>query len=572
MLSQRQIRWNEFLSRFDFELIYRAGKKSGKPDILSRRSDHLFNVYRIASCCVIRVCNIEDNTIVNSILKNLKSDEFYNKVREFILEGRNGNAPFKKMDCLSLDGDGFLLFNNLIYVPYNFRSKILEIHHDSISAGHFGVLKTFELISRNFWWPKMRKDIKKFIKSCFICCKAKVPKHKPYGLLSPLSTPERPWKEISMDFIVELPKSREMTTIMVVVDRLTKMAHFIPLRCLPTASIAADSFINNIFRLHGFPDSIISDRGSQFTSEFWKRMCKLLDINHSLSTANHPQTDGQTERVNGILEQYLRCFINERQTNWVDILPFAEFSYNNTIQQSTKQSPFFSNYGFNPKFSPEIPSFDNPNNAEKRVIDIENNIKLLKENLNNAKKTYKKYADKRRLNAPNFEVGQQVWLYKGLNVRNSKKKLADQMMGPFTITKKVSPLAFELDLPSDMRCHPVFHVSLLEPYHENEFKNRSLRHRRNIHLTVDSIDKIPDKIVDMKTYKGETYYLMSWKGNDPVNQTWIKEEQVTDKQLIQQFLRRSKKGKDSEEEEFNNDYYIRHKPQHVFINIEPRKL
>jgi len=134
-----------------------------------------------------------------------------------------------------------------------------------------------------------------------------------------------------MDFIVELPKSKNMTTIMVVVDRLTKMAHFIPSRCLPTASIAADAFISNIFKLHGFPDSIISDRGSQFTSEFWNRLCNLLDITHSLSTSNHPEIDGQTERVNGILEQYLRCFINERQNNWVDLLPFAEFAYNNTL-------------------------------------------------------------------------------------------------------------------------------------------------------------------------------------------------------------------------------------------------
>jgi len=112
------------------------------------------------------------------------------------------------------------------------------------------------------------------------------------------------------------------------------MAHFIPLRCFPTASIAADSFINHIFSLHGFPDSIVSDRGMQFTSDFWNRLCELFNIKLSFSTSNHPQTDGQTERVNWILEQYLRCFINERQNNWVDLLPFAEFAYNNTLQQS----------------------------------------------------------------------------------------------------------------------------------------------------------------------------------------------------------------------------------------------
>ena len=226
-----------------------------------------------------------------------------------------------------------------------------------------------------------------------------------------MSTPNRAWSDLSMDFIVELPKSKDMTTIMVVVDRLTKMSHFIPFRCLPTASIAADAFINNV-KLHGFPDSIVSDRGSQFTSDFWNRLCDLLNINHSLSTSNHPQTDGQTERVNGVLEQYLRCFINEKQNNWVDLLPFAEFAYNNTIQQSINQSPFFANYGFNPKFNPEIPSTERPSRAEKRILDINENITFLKKNLENAKKTYKKYADMKRLPSPNFEVGKKVWLLK----------------------------------------------------------------------------------------------------------------------------------------------------------------
>jgi len=156
------------------------------------------------------------------------------------------------------------------------------LHHDSVSAGHFGINKTVELISRNFWWPKLHNDVKKFIKSCETCCKSKIPRHKPYGLLSPLSTRNRAWSDISMDFIVELPKSKDMTTIMVVVDRLTKMAHFIPFRCLPTAAIAADSFINNIFKLHGFPDSIISDRGTQFTSDFWNRLCSIQNYFYKL--------------------------------------------------------------------------------------------------------------------------------------------------------------------------------------------------------------------------------------------------------------------------------------------------
>jgi len=228
MLSQRQIRWYEFLSRFDFNLVYRAGKKSGKPDILSRRSDHLFNYSRKVSCSVIN-CRSSGDTLITSILRSLDNDEFYSKVKSSFFDKNVVVPSIKNIDKFSIDNEGFLLFNNLIYVPMNLRTRILESHHDSVTAGHFGVRKTLDLINRNFWWPNLRADVKKFIKSCETCCKAKVPRHKPYGLLSPLSTPDRPWSDISMDFIVELPKSKDMTTIMTVVDRLTKMAHFIPL-------------------------------------------------------------------------------------------------------------------------------------------------------------------------------------------------------------------------------------------------------------------------------------------------------------------------------------------------------
>ena len=192
---------------------------------------------------------------------------------------------------------------------------------------------------------KIFNDVSRFVRSFEICCKNEVPRHKPYGLPSPLSTPNKPWSELSMDFIVDPPKSKGLTCIMVVVDRLTKMTHFIPFRCLPTAAIDANAFLSNIFRLHVSPESTISDKCSQFTSAFWKRLCSHYDIEHSLSTVNHPQTDDQTERVNAILEQYLRCFINERQNNWVDLLPFAEFIYSNSIQQSINKTPFFANYG-----------------------------------------------------------------------------------------------------------------------------------------------------------------------------------------------------------------------------------
>ena len=293
-----------------------------------------------------------------------------------------------------------------------------------------------------------------------------------------------------------------------------------------------------------------------------------------MSTANHPQTDGQTERVNAILEQYLRCFINERQNNWADLLPFAEFSYNNSLQQSINQTPFFANYGFNPKAHPEIPSNEKPTAAEKRVIDINENIKLLKENLNKAKETYKKYADQTRMDPPEFEVGDNVWLLKGISTKNRKKKLSNQFLGPFKIMKKVSNLAYELDLPQKMRCHPVFHVSLLEPFHENEFPDRTKHKRKNIILTTDYRERIPVRINDMKVVNGKIFYHISWKDRDITESSWIEENQIPDQQLIQEYERRLRKGKQPKNDDKLDEtgYYVRHKYQPFTIDIPPRKF
>uniref|UniRef100_A0A803TGX1 Gypsy retrotransposon integrase-like protein 1 n=1 Tax=Anolis carolinensis TaxID=28377 RepID=A0A803TGX1_ANOCA len=211
-------------------------------------------------------------------------------------------------------------------------------------AGHFGLFKTMHLILRDFWWPKIRKDVEKYVNTCPVCQRSKIRREKPSGLLHPLPTPSRPWEIISADFITDLPPSCGFTTILVVVDLFTKLAHFIPCEGLPTAKETADLFLQHVFRLHGLPKSLVTDRGSQFTSRFWKALQKLLGIDSRLSSAHHPQTDGQTERTNATLEQYLRCYVNYQQDNWASLLPLSEFAYNNGVQASTKETPFFANY------------------------------------------------------------------------------------------------------------------------------------------------------------------------------------------------------------------------------------
>ena len=161
----------------------------------------------------------------------------------------------------------------------------------------------------------MWKTVKDYVTTCDTCSRSKIPRHRPYGLLQPLRIPETPWTSISLDFIVDLPPFKTFDSIFVVVDRLTKMAHFIPCHKTVTGEETTRLFVDNVYRLHGLPNDIISDRGTQFTSKFWQSLFKILGVEIKLSSAYHPQTDGQTERVNQVLEQYLRCTINYHQDN-----------------------------------------------------------------------------------------------------------------------------------------------------------------------------------------------------------------------------------------------------------------
>jgi transposase InsO family protein len=221
--------------------------------------------------------------------------------------------------------------------------------HDSRVAGHFGQDKTLELLTRHFFWLKMDEWVADYVRSCDICQRNKSPRHARYGLLHPLELTYTPWQSISMDFITQLPISEGNTSIWVVVDRFSKMAHFIPLGEPATAENLAKVFVREIWRLHGLPTSIIGNRDSCFTSDFWKGVLTRLGIRPRMSTSFRPQTDGQTEKVNQSVELYVRTFCNYEQDDWTDLLPFAEYAYNNSVTQGTGLSPFYTNYSYHPR-------------------------------------------------------------------------------------------------------------------------------------------------------------------------------------------------------------------------------
>ena len=257
-----------------------------------------------------------------------------------------------------MDGE-LLCYNEKWYVPAGLlRRRLLERNHDDPFAGHFGFDRTLDLIRRKYYWAGMYKDVKHYVETCAKCHRAKAVRHKPWGQLSSLPLPRAPFSDMTMDFITDLPPSMRRglvsDSILVAVDRYTKFAIYIPSRMDWSAEIMADAVFDLVYGQHGMPENWVTDRGSLFTSHFWETFCAHLSILCRYSSAFHPQTDGQTERQNQTLEQYLRTFVNYQQDDWAQWLIVAAFAYNNSVHTTTGVSPFFAAYGRHPRWEEEI--------------------------------------------------------------------------------------------------------------------------------------------------------------------------------------------------------------------------
>ena len=268
---------------------------------------------------------------------------------------------------------------------------------------------------------------------------------------------------ISADFIMKLPLAQGYDTILVVVDKFTKMGHFIPTTERTSAEGLAQLFRDNIWKLHGLPDSIISDRGPQFAVGVMKELNRILGIETKLSTAFHPQTDDQTERMNQELEQYLRMLIDHQQEQWLEWLGMAEFAYNNKVHAGTKVSPFKANSGQDPRMGFEMRKKRKHEGAEKFVERMKNVQEEVKAALQKVQEEMKRYANREREEVEEYRVGDLVLLstkdLKYQMVGRQTEKLTEHFVGPYKVKAIISSNAIELDLPTTVRIHPVVNVS-----------------------------------------------------------------------------------------------------------------
>jgi len=416
------------------------------------------------------------------------------------------------------DSRGLLRYNGLLYVPEeeSLRAELVKRHHDDILAGHFEVEKTTELIERKYYWKGISQSIKDYVSICDICQRVKTPRHRPYEEMQALPHPRGSWQKVTMDFITGLPPSKRKgvvyDSILVVVDRYTKMTRYLPTNKTITAERLADLFFEEIIYRFGTPIGIVTDRGSVFTSAYWSELCYCMKVKRRLSTAFHPQTDEQTERQNQTLEHYLRVYCNDEQDNWANLLPLAEFVYQTSSHASTRCSPFYAGYGYNPSIhydveddfrKGEVPA------AKDRVKEIDNMREALAQRWQGVVEAQAKHYNQKH-KPQHFNVGDLVVLSaKNLRQKRPSKKLSHRYIEPFRVQDIVGKQAYRLTLPDTYRIHPVFHVSLLEPYHRRA-DDSSIPELPLPELIDNDEQYEVEEILNRKKSKGDIFYKVKW--------------------------------------------------------------
>jgi hypothetical protein len=449
-----------YLSRligYDYTIQYRSGKTNVVADALSRVPEFI-----TSDLLMLTVPSF-------SFLKSLKQELSH-------------HPEFKDMmhNITTMTVPDFKIMQDLIYhkgriwLPRTctFTLVLLEEFHNTPSGGHMGVTKTFARLSANFTWTGMKEDVQRFVLTCVDCQHSKYETKKAAGLLCPLPLPHAPWEDLSLDFIVGLPPYQGYTTILVVVDRFSKGIHLGMLQPHYTAYKVALLFMDIVGKIHGMPRSLVSDRDPLFVSKFWQELFKLSGTKLRMSSAYHPQTDGQTEVTNRVLEQYLRAFVHTKPNTWGKFLMWAEWSYNTSQHSGTTKTPFEITFGKPPL---TIPQYLNGTSNIAAVDDLLGNretmLTELRRKLAKAQSTMKKFADNHRREV-NFEVGDLVLVklrpHRQTSVTDAPySKLHKKFYGPFQVLEKLGPVAYKLQLPPGSKIHPVFHCSVLKPFHQD---------------------------------------------------------------------------------------------------------
>ncbi len=416
---------------------------------------------------------------------------------------------------------------------------MLHLVHDAPSSGHPGITASLQLLSDRFWWPTLQADTVTFVQQCPVCNMSKSSHQCPAGLLQPLPVPQRPWSHIAIDFVTDLPYSRNYTTILTVIDRFSKACRLIPLPKLPTAFETAEALLEQVFRFYGVPEDIISDWGPQFTSRVWRAFCQQLNINVSLTSGFHPQSNGQVERLNQEITRFLRSYCHQNQEDWSRFLLWAEYAQNSLRKPSTGLTPFQCVLGFQPPLFPwsgepsELPAVND------WLMRSEETWNAAHVHLQRAVRRTREQADLRRREGPEYTPGQWVWLSsRDLRLQLPCKKLSPRYVGPFQISRQITQVSYRLALPAEYRISPTFHVSLLKPAGgpREERDQDEVSDESTPPLIVDGEEAYQVReILDSRRRGRVLQYLVDWEGYGPEEKSWVNTQDILDPSLTTDF-------------------------------------
>jgi hypothetical protein len=416
--------------------------------------------------------------------------------------------------------DDLLQYSGRLYVPpaSPLLQELLAAVHEE---GHEGVQRTLHRLRRDFHFPNMKRIVQDFVRLCSTCQRYKSEHLHPAGLLLPLPVPQGVWTDVALDFVEALPKVRGKSVILTVVDRFSKYCHFIPLAHPYSAESVAQAFFTDIVRLHGVPQSMVSDRDSVFTSSFWRELMRLVGTKLHMTSAFHPQSDGQSESANRVIIMYLRCLTGDRPRQWLQWLPWAEYIFNTAYQTSLRDTPFRVVYGRDP---PSIRSYEP---GETRVAAVAKTMEErdefladIRARLEQAQAVQKRFYDKGHRQV-SYQVGD--WALLRLRQRPvsslpeaTSGKLKPRFYGPYRVTELINDVAVRLALPPQARLHDVFHVGLLKKFQGPP--PSTTPPLPPVHH--GAIVPEPEHAVKLRLARGVRQVLVRWKGESPASATW----------------------------------------------------
>ena len=523
-LSEKHMRWANFLSMFHFQILHVDGKKNVVADALSRKPQ-------------VSAVSIVFHDELDLMKEQYAQDEEFCRVFDTLSSGERHNH-------YSLS-DGFLLMHGKLCVTKEMRAKVLVESHAPPYAGHRGIDATVKALEAFFYWPTLRRDADDFVRKCIVCQKMKYDRQKTPGLLLPLPIPDHPWESIAMDFVFDLPRTRTGNDgIWTIVDRFSKQAHFIPVRKKIKAEHMVKLFMVNIFKYHGMPTSIVSDRDPRMTSLFWRALFENMQTTLKFSSSFHPQTDGQSEITNSVVLDLLKCYVSDHKEQWEQYLPLVEYAYNNTVHSSTGKAPFEIVEG-GKKVPPILHTKDKIFEADKFTKDWEEAYKKVKEALQKTQAKQKKAADRHRRHLE-FALGDWVLLrFEKARLKKMKgkerlyPKLSMRYYGPFQVMERINDVAYRLQLPDHWKIHNAFHVSLLRPFNGDVPEDLTDEQQPE----VEELDEIliPEQIVAHKERKvrGKVSrrYLVKFQNYSPMDAKWMEEGDLADSpNMLQLYL------------------------------------